>query len=166
MLDETTIGEELIWFAELDFNTYLDSLIKIEAMTEKREDDDPNRFGTVYLDTFDEVLTEANELVYDIEDVYPALGSLLRFYLLDHTPKDGEAAMYMYNAKFAICEQIAEPVIFYILLREVLEDLSAGVPLDFEDKYADLAQGIFTQRYTFTGALDTEYRFRSIKNYF
>lgn len=165
-LNETTIGAELIWFAELDFNTYLDALIKIEALAEKTEDDDPNRFGTVYLDTFDEVLTEANELVYDIEAAYPALGSLLRFDLLDHAPKDDGTAMYVYNAKFAICEQIAEPVRFYILLREVLEDLSAGVSLDFDDKYATLTQGIVTQRYTFAGTLETEYCFRSIKNYF
>ena len=27
-------------------------------------------------------------------------------------------------------------------------------------------QGVFTQRYTFTGTLETEFRFRSIKNYF
>ena len=165
-LDETAIGAELIWFAELDFNTYLDALIKIEDLAEKTEDDDPNRFGTVYLDTFDELLTEANELVYDIEDVYPALGSLLRFDLLDHTPKDDGTGMYVYNAKYAICEQIAEPVRFYILLREVLEDLSVGVPLDFDGKYAALTQGIVTQRYTFSGTLETEYCFRSIKNYF
>ena len=64
VLDETTIGAELIWFAELDFNTYLDSLIKIEELAEKTEDDcDPENYGTVYLDTFDKLLTEANELV-------------------------------------------------------------------------------------------------------
>lgn len=42
-------------------------------------------------------------MVYDIEDLYPALGSLLRFDLLDHTPKDDGTAMYVYNAniKFA-----------------------------------------------------------------
>lgn len=167
VLDETTIGAELIWFAEQDFNTYLDSLIKIEDLAERTEDDgDPKNYGTVYLDIFDELLAEANELVYDIEDVYPALGSLLRFDLLDHTPKDDGTAMYVYNAKYAICEQIAEPVRFYILLREILEDLAFGVPLDFEDKYAVLTQGIFTQCYSFTGTLETEYRFRSIKNYF
>lgn len=50
VLDETTIGAELIWFAELDFNTYLDSLIKIEELAEKTEDDgDPENYGTVYL---------------------------------------------------------------------------------------------------------------------
>lgn len=166
-LDETTIGAELIWFAELDFSTYLDALIKIEDLAEKTEDDgDPKNYGTVYLDIFDELLTEANELVYDIEDVYPALGSLMRFDLLDHTPKDDGTGMYVYNAKYAICEQIAEPVRFYILLREVLEDLSFGVPLDFEDKYATLTQGTVTQRYTFAGTLETEYCFRSIKNYY
>ena len=167
VLDETTIGAELIWFAELDFNTYLDSLIKIEKLAEKTEDDgNPENYGTVYLDTFDKFLTEANELVYDIEDLYPALGSLLRFDLLDHTPKDDGTAMYVYNAKYEICDHITEPIIFYIQLREVLEDLSFGVPLDFEDKYANLAQGAFTQCYTFTGTIKTEYRFRSIKNYF
>ena len=166
-LDETTIGAELIWFAELDFNTYLDALIKIEALAEKTEDDgDSKNYGTVYLGIFDELLTEANELVYDIEDAYPALGSLLRFDLLDHTPKDDGTAMYVYNAKYAICEHIAEPVTFYIQLREVLEDLSFDIPLDFEDKYANLAQGIFTQCYTFTGTLETEYCFRAIKSYY
>ena len=154
VLDETTIGTELIWFAELDFNTYLDSLIKIEELAEKTEGDgNPENYGTVYLDTFDKLLTEANELVYDIEDVYPALGSLLRFDLLDHTPKDDGTAMYVYNAKYEICNHITEPIISYIQLREVLEDLSFDVPLDFEDKYANLAQGAFTQCYTFTGAI-------------
>lgn len=167
VLDETTIGAELIWFAELDFNTYLDSLIEIEELAEKTEDDgDPENYGTVYLDTFDKLLTEANELVYDIEAVYPALGSLLRFDLLDHTPKDDGTAMYVYHAKYKICEHVTEPVISYIQLREVLEDLSFGIPLDFEEKYANLAQGAFTQCYTFTGTMNTEYRLRSIKNYF
>ena len=167
VLDKTTIGAELIWFAELDFNTYLDSLINIEELAEKTEDDgDPENYGTVYLDTFDKLLTEANELVYDIEDLYPALGSLLRFDLLDHTPKDDGTAMYVYHAKYKICEHITEPVISYIQLREVLEDLSFGIPLDFDEKYANLAQGAFIQCYTFTGTMNTEYRFRSIKNYF
>ena len=166
-LNETNIGAELIWFAELDFNSYLDALIKIEDLAEKTEDDgDPKNYGTVYLDTFDELLTEANELVYDIEDAYPALGSLLRFDLLDHTPKDDGTAMYVYNAKYAICEHITEPVRFYIQLREVLEDLSFGIPLDYENKYANLTQGIVTQCYTFTGTLEAEYCFRSIKSYF
>ena len=167
VLDETTIGAELIWYAELDYNTYVDPLIKIEDLAEKTEDDgDPENYGTVYLNTFDELLTEANELVYDIEAAYPTLGSLLRFDLLDHTPKDDGTAMYVYNAKSAICEQIAEPVHFYIQLREVLEDLSLGIPLDFENKYANLAQGSFAQSYTFTNTLEMEYHFRSTKNYF
>lgn len=167
VLDETTIGAELIWYAELDYNTYVDSLIKIEDLSEKTEDDgDPENYGTVYLDVFDELLTEANELVYDIEAVYPALGSLLRFDLLDHTKEDDGTPMYVYLTKKAICEQIAEPVHFYIQLREVLEDLSLGIPLDFEDKYANLAQGAFAQSYTFTNTLEMEYRFRSTKNYF
>lgn len=37
MLDETTIGAELIWYAELDYNTYVDSLIKIEDLAEKQK---------------------------------------------------------------------------------------------------------------------------------
>lgn len=167
VLDDTTIGAELIWYAELDYNTYVDTLIKMEGLSDKVEDDgDPENYGTVYLNIFDELLTEANELVYDIEDVYPVFGSLLRFDLLDHTPKDDGTAMYVYNAKYAICEHIAEPVHFYILLREILEDLSLGIPLDFKDKYAYLAQGEFVQSYTFNGDLEMEYRFRSIKSYF
>lgn len=139
----------------------------MKTCQKKTEDDgDPENYGTVYLDTFDELLTEANELVYDIEAVYPALGSLLRFDLWDHTPKDDGTAIYVYNAKLAICEQIAEPVHFYIQLREVLEDLSLDIPLDFEDKYANLAQGAFAQSYTFTNALEMEYHFRSTKSYF
>ena len=50
VLDETTIGAELIWYAELDYNTYVDPLIKIEDLAEKTEDDgDPENYGTVYL---------------------------------------------------------------------------------------------------------------------
>lgn len=37
VLDETTIGAELIWYAELDYNTYVDSLIKIEDLAEKQK---------------------------------------------------------------------------------------------------------------------------------
>ena len=74
--------------------------------------------------------------------------------------------MYVYLTKKAICEHIAEPVHFYIQFREVLEDLSLGIPLDFEDKYANLAQGALAQSYTFTNTLEMEYRFRSTKNYF
>lgn len=167
VLDDTTVGAELIWYAELDYNTYVDTLIKIEGLSDQVEDDgDPENYGTVYLDIFDELLTEANELVYDIEDVYPTFGSLLRFDLLDHTPKNDGSAMYVYDAKYTICEHIAEPVHFYILLREILEDLSLGIPLDFEDKYTYLAQGEFVQSYTFNDSLELEYRFRSIKSYF
>ena len=67
ILEETTIGAELIWYAELDYSTYISSLRKIEELSEKTEDDGaPENYGTVYLDTFDELLTETNELVYDI----------------------------------------------------------------------------------------------------
>ena len=59
---------------------------------------------------------------------------------MDHTKEDDETPMYVYLTKKAICEQIAEPVHFYIQLREVLEDLSLGIPLDFEDKYAKRLQ--------------------------
>ena len=166
VLDETTIGAELIWYAELDYNTYVDSLIKIEELAEVTESDDPDHYGEVDLDIFDALLTEANELVYDIEAAFPALGSLLRFDLLDHAKEDDGTPMYVYLTKSAICEQIAEPVHFYIQLREVLEDLSLGVPLDFEDKYANLAQGAFAQSYTFINALEMEYHFRSTKSYF
>lgn len=167
VLDETTVGAELIWYAELDYSTYIDSFCKIEELAEKTEDDeDPENYGTVYLDIFDELLTEANELVYDIEDAYPALGSLLRFDLLDHTPEDDGTAMYVYNAKLAICKQIADPIYFHIQLREILEDMSLGIPLDFEDKYAHFAQGVFAQSYTFTNSFEMEYRFRSTRNYF
>ena len=102
VLDETTIGAELIWYVELDYRAYIDSLIKIEDLAEKTEDDDdPENYGTVYLDTFDELLTEANELVYDIEATHPILGSLLRFDLLDHTKEDDGTPMYVYLTKLA-----------------------------------------------------------------
>ena len=166
VLDDTTIGEELIWFAELDFNSYVDSLCKMEYLSEKTESDDPEHYGEVNLDIFDQLLTEANELVYDIEDAYPALGSLLRFDLLAHTPKDDGTAMYVYNAKWIICQQVTEPVLFYLQLREILDDLSLGIPLDFENKYSNLAQGAFEQSYTITDTLDMEYRFQSIRNYY
>ena len=64
VLDETTIGAELIWYAELDYNTYVDSLIKIEELAEVTESDDPDHYGEVDLDIFDALLTEANELAY------------------------------------------------------------------------------------------------------
>lgn len=167
VLNETTLGAELIWYSELDYSTYIDSLIKIEDLSEKAEDDGkPKDYGTVHLDTFDELLTETNELIYDIEAVHPTLGSLLRFDLLDHTKEDDGTAMYVYLTKAAICDRIAEPVHFYIQLREVLEDLSLGIPLDFESKYADLVNGAFTHCYSFANTLETKYRFRSTKNYF
>lgn len=105
-------------------------------------------------------------MIYDIEAVHPTLGSLLRFDLLDHTKEDDGTAMYAYLTKAAICDRIAEPVHFYIQLREVLEDLSLGIPLDFESKYADLVNGAFTHCYSFANTLETEYRFRSTKNCF
>lgn len=166
VLDDTTIGEELIWFAELDFNSYVDSLCKMEYLSEKTESDDPDHYGEVNLDIFDQLLTEANELVYDIEDAYPALGSLLRFDLLAHTPKDDGTAMYVYNTKLIICQQVTEPVLFYLQLREILDDLSLGIPLDFENKYSNLAQGSFEHSYTITDTFDMEYRFQSIRSYY
>lgn len=165
-LEETTIGEELVWYAELDYSTYIDSLCKIEELSEAVESDDPDHFGEVDMDTFDTLLTEANELVYDIEDSYPVLGSLLRFALLEHTNKDDGTPMYVYQTKKAICEQIAEPVLFYIQLREVLDDLSDGTLLDFEERYANLTQGSFAQSYSFNDKLEMQYRFTSTKSYF
>ena len=40
--------------------------------------------------------------------------------------------MYVYLTKKAICEQIAEPVFFYIQLREILHELSLGISPDFK----------------------------------
>ena len=166
VLDDTTIGAELIRYAELDYSTYIDSLCKIEEFSEKTEADDPDRFGEVDMDIFDALLTETDELVYGVEYAFPVLGSLLRFALSDHTSKDDGTAMYVYLTKKAICEQIAKPILFYIQLREILHELSLGVPPDFKEKYADLAQGTFTQSYYFSDTLQTEYRFRSTKSYY
>ena len=63
VLDDTTIGAELIQYAELDYSTYIDSLCEIEELSEKTEADDPDRFGEVDMDIFDALLTETNELV-------------------------------------------------------------------------------------------------------
>lgn len=37
VLKETTIGAELIWFAELDYNSYLDSLIELKPWQRKQK---------------------------------------------------------------------------------------------------------------------------------
>ena len=74
VLGDTTIGAELIRYAELDYSTYIDSLCKIEELSEKTESDDPNRFGEVDMDIFDALLTETNELVYDVEDTFRHFG--------------------------------------------------------------------------------------------
>lgn len=99
VLEDTTIGAELIRYAELDYSTYIDSLCKIEELSEKTEADDPNRFGEVDMDIFDALLTETDELVYGVEYAFPVLGSLLRFALSDHIPKDDGTAMYVYLTK-------------------------------------------------------------------
>jgi Icc-related predicted phosphoesterase len=51
-------------------------------------------------------------------------------------------------------------------LREVLDDLSNGTPLDFDERYANLTQGSFAQSYSFNEKLEIQYRFTSTKSYF
>ncbi len=165
-LGETTIGEELIWFAELDYGSYIESASKIEQLSVETESDDPDRFGEVDLDIFDALLTEVNELVYDIEDANLTLGSLLRFALSDNTTKDDGTAMYVYNTKAAICKQVIEPVEFHIVLREILHDIAFKSPINFEEKYADILTADFVQVHTFNGTVETQYRFRSTKSYY
>ena len=57
-LDITPLNEQA------DMLTYIDSLCKIEELSEKTEADDPDRFGEVDTDIFDALLTETNELVH------------------------------------------------------------------------------------------------------
>lgn len=165
VLDETTVGAELIWFAELDYHGYTKRLSELEELSEQTENDDPDHYGEVDLDIFDELLLKTNDLVYNVEDNFPLLGSLLRFDLYDHTTKDDGTAMYVYNTKHYICMQVAEPVQTYIKLREVFHDLSFGIPLDFEGKYADLVNADFTVCHSYCGTLDAQYRFRSTQKY-
>ena len=120
-LDDTTINDELIDFAELDFQTYIDAFCEIERLSEEVEIEGEDHFGEVNMDTFHKVLTETNELVYDIEDKFDVLGTLLRLSLKDNTAADDGSAMYVYETKSKICDCIYEPIEICTLIRELLD---------------------------------------------
>lgn len=165
-LGETTVGKELVWYADLDFDSYIEAVRMLEDLSEKTESDDPNHYGEVDIKTFNDLLIEAHKLVYDIEDAYPMIGSLLRFDLLDNIAKDDGTAMYIYNTKHEICKNAAEPAMFHIVLNEVLYDIVLKEPINFEEKYANILKSDFVQVHIFNGGIETQYRFRSISSYY
>lgn len=164
-LDDTTINDELIDFAELDFQTYIDSFCEIERLSEEVEIEGEDHFGEVNMDAFNKVLTETNELVYDIEDKFDVLGTLLRLSLKDNTAEDDGSAMYVYETNSEICDCIYEPIEIFTLIREILDFLVFKRLPDLEYNYV-LETTDFVQVCSFENTITTQYRFRSIKNYY
>ncbi len=164
-LNDTTINDELIDFAELDFQTYIDSFCEIERLSEEVEIEGEDHFGEVDMDAFNKVLTETNELVYDIEDKFDVLGTLLRLSLKDNTAEDDGSAMYVYETKSKICDCIYEPIEIFTLIREILDFLVFKRLPDLEYNYV-LETTDFVQVCSFENTMTTQYRFRSIKNYY
>ncbi len=165
-LEDTTINDELIYFAELDFQTYIDSFCEIARLSEETEIEGEDHYGEVNMDTFHKLLTETNELLYDIEDKFDVLGTLLRLSLKDNTAEDDGSAMYVYETKSKICDCIYEPIQIFTTIREILDSLAFDEESSKNNQKYNLETTDFVQVCTFENSITAQYRFRSIKNYY
>lgn len=110
-LGETTIGDALIDFLELNFENYAKLLDVIMQYDEATEIEGAENFGQVDMDCFDRMKDLTDRLVAVLEEEQPVSGTLLRTALQDSVPQDDGSAWYVYEAKSKIIDCLEDVII-------------------------------------------------------
>lgn len=168
-LKNTTVNDEIISFSELNFKYYAEVVEHIENMSEESyveiTEDDFGEAG-IDVDAYAEILQTVHELIETLEESNPLHGTLLRTLLEDQIPPDDGSAMYLIDSEAKIIDCLSSIMELQFLINDILYDLRSGTPLDMEQKYSILRTTEFTQIQTLGKKITTQYRFRSLIDYY
>lgn len=168
-LEITTVNDEIIAFSELNFKYYAEIVEHIEDMSEESyievTEDDFGEAG-IDVDAYAEILQTVHELIETLEESNPLHGTLLRTLLEDQIPPDDGSAMYLIDSEAKIIDCLSSIMELQFLINDMLYDLRCGTPLDLEQKYSIFKTAEFTQIQTLGKRITTQYRFRSLIDYY
>lgn len=168
-LESTTVNDEIIAFSELNFKYYAKIVELIEYMSEDSyvevTDGDYGEAG-INVDSYAEILQTVHKLIETLEEFSPLDGTLLRTLLEDQIPSDDGSAMYLIDSETKIIACLSSVMELQFLINDILDDLRNGTPLDMEQKYSIFKTAEFTQIQTLGKRITTQYRFRSLIDYY
>ena len=159
-LGDTTIGDALIAFSELNFENYAKILDVIKLYDEETEIAGAENFGQVDMDCFDQMKDLTNQLVSVLEEEIPVSGTLLRTMLEDNVPQDDGSAWYVYVAKSKIIDCLEAVMRFQMVLNHILSLLAQGGQVHPSD-FPFLKEMSVTQIVRYDSTITTQYHFRA-----
>lgn len=163
-LGDTTIGDALIAFSELNFENYAKILDVIKLYDEETEIAGAENFGQVDMDCFDQMKDLTNQLVSVLEEEIPVSGTLLRTMLEDNVPQDDGSAWYVYVAKSKIIDCLEAVMRFQMVLNHILSLLAQGGQVHPSD-FPFLKEMSVTQIVRYDSTIATQYHFRAESDY-
>lgn len=164
-LPDTTLGNELIAYSELNFGPYAELLEIVEQLSAEVENDDPDHFGEVDMEKFLQMLQLTEDLVIELEETNPVTGTLMRTLILDFVPKDDGTAWFVYVAKQKVQECLKGIMLFQMCVNSVFSVFANKGAFDISD-YPNLSQMQVTQLVSLDAGVSTEYFFRSESAYY
>lgn len=137
-LEESSAVSLIVEYSELDFRYYA----RVVDLIRGSVDQLPVQGDETAVDmtVFQFILDTAEDLVASMEEETPLEGTLLRAALEDRMPEDDGSALYVYEVAMILLDTLTEVMVFQFVVNEALYDLADGVPLDFQEKYAQLRQ--------------------------
>lgn len=163
-LGDTTIGDALIDFSELNFEYYAKILDVITQYGEEAEIEGAENFGQVDMDCFDQMKDLTGQLAAVLEEEMPVSGTLLRTVLQDSVPKDDGSAWYVYEAKSKIIDCLEDVMRFQMVLNHILSLLAQGEQVHSSD-FTFLKEMSVTQIVRYDSTITTQYHFRAESDY-
>lgn len=163
-LRDTTIGDALIDFSELNFENYAKILDVIKQYDEEAEIEGAENFGQVDMDCFDRMKDLSGQLVAVLEEELPVSGTLLWTALQDRVPQDDGSAWYVYEAKSKIIDCLEDVMRFQMVLNHILSLLAQGEQVHPSD-YTFLKEMSVTQIIRYDSTITTQYHFRAEADY-
>lgn len=163
-LGDTTIGDALIDFSELNFENYAKLLDVITQYAEATEIEGAENFGQVDMNYFDQMKDLTEQLVSVLEEELPVSGTLLRTALQDYVPQDDGSAWYVYEAKSKIIDCLEAVMRFQMALNHILSLLAQGEQIH-PSEFTFLKEMSVTQIVRYDGRITTQYLFRAETDY-
>lgn len=166
----TTVADEIISFSELNFRPYAQVVDVLRNMFADAhiEDTSEEHFGEDGIDTVS--FAAAMQTVYDLLDTLEEEdilhGTLTRLMLEDAVPPNDGSAWWMIQTGHTIIEHLSAIMDLQFLINQAVYDIRCGNTVNYENKYAFFAEADFTQIYSLGKKLTTQYRFRSIIEYY
>lgn len=162
---ETTIADEVIMYASLNYDTYMQVVAAIYEKSFYLVEAGKDVFDKVDMRIFERVILVVQEMVTMLYKHNPVTSILLTLQLSDFLPKDDGSAMFAYNARDAIGFCLEQVVLFQTTIINILNNLAEGIPVDMKNEYFYLRSSQFVQIVIYDGELSTQYYFRSETDY-